>query len=109
MTTLFSLPNEIQASLLGTFFFFFSLGFFVWLYGIYLGYPVHFMVTYNWVHTIHVLLGSELSHLGDHFYFYPLACKIHDVFVFNSWISSISFSVCILWLRNIWFFFPCSR
>ena len=44
------------------------------------------MSTQNQVHTIHVFLAPSYFTQDDILKFHPFACKIHDVFVLNSWI-----------------------
>ena len=40
--------------------------------------------TYKWVHTMHVLLGLGYWTQDDRLTFHPFACKIYDVYIFNS-------------------------
>jgi hypothetical protein len=40
--------------------------------------------TYKWVHTVQVLSGLGYLTQGDILKFHQFACRIDDVFVFNS-------------------------
>ena len=42
--------------------------------------------TFKWIHKIYIILGLGYITQDDIFKFHLFACKIHDLFVFHSWI-----------------------
>ena len=60
------------------------------------------MSTYKWAHTVCVFLGLGYLTQDDILKFHLFACKIHDVFVFNSW-------VVLCWVDVPHFLYPYSN